>query len=855
MLVSSVAVIAQDELSVTVDFDTRNTTARELLDNLGKVESVHLSYNEKKFNLNQEITLPAKNMSVKELLDILAEKLDMEYQFHGKQIILKQKSKPHGKTSYTVSGHVRDEANGETLVGATVQLKNTTTGAVTNLYGYYSLTLPQGDYTLVFTYIGYKITEKQVLVNKDITLSVELAEMTEELREVVITTYRPDDNVAVNRMSYNKLEAKKIQQVPALFGEADPLKVIKLLPGVSMTGELSSNYSVRGGGYDQNLVLLDEAVVYNPSHLMGIFSTFNNDAVKNMEFYKGNLPARYGGRLSSFLNVQMKDGNNKRISGQGGVSLLASRLTLEMPTLKNRGSLMVSGRRSYADVFFRPFTNEIKALYFYDFNLTTNLKINENNKVYFSAYRGRDVFSTAFEKDSDHISWGNFISTFRWNHSFNKKLFSNLSLSYSKYDYKLGQRVDSTGYEMNWKARLQDCTLKMDFDYFLSPQHTVTFGLSSTLHVFNPGAMSLKEKSSYEEIETLDSKALEHAAYLGTESKLLDGRLMINPGLRLSVFQNVGAYALFNFNDKYEVTDSTNYKNGDVFNTFINLEPRLVMTYRIANNLSLKGGYARSVQYLQLASNTLSGTPLDVWVPSTPNVKPQKCDQYSIGLFQNLFGNKLETSVEVFYKDMKGQIDFKDDADVLLNKQLEGEFRFGKGSASGIEFMLSKPHGKLNGWISYTYSKSIRKIEGVNDGYEYLSAYDRPHNLAITANYQLSKRLGFSSNWVWFSGRPFTPPALGKYYYKNTQMTVYSKKNSDRIPDYMRLDLSLTLKGREREGKKLHSSWNFSVYNVLNRLNPASISLRQKEKKPEQTEAVMQSVLPIMPSVAWIFHF
>ncbi len=857
VVLQSQIIFAQDGLNAKAHFDTTSTTARVLLDRLKTLESVRLSYNENAFNLDNELVLPAKDLTVIELLEILSEKLNMEYQFHGKQIILKQKETPAAskQASVTVSGYVKDQDTGEALIGATVQIKNTGTGTVTNLYGFYSLTIPQGSYTLVFSYVGYDAVERDIVITRNETLSIELREMVEQLSEITITGTRPDDNVALNRMSFNKIDAKKIQQVPALFGEADPIRVVKLLPGVSMTGEMSSSYSVRGGGYDQNLILLDEATVYNPSHLMGIFSTFNNDAIKGMEFYKGNLPARYGGRLSSLLDVRMKEGNNKRFSGQGGVSPIASRLTLEVPTIKDRGSLIVSGRRTYADIFTAFSTNDdVKSaiMYFYDFNAKTNLDINDNNKIYVSTYLGRDNFGVDTESFSPGIGWGNFTTTFRWNHLYNSKLFSNLSLIYSKYDYKFEFGFED--FALDWRARLDDYTFKLDYDYFLNAQHTINFGLSSTLHVFNPGKMVLTSSTISGSVESLNSRALEHGIYLGSESKFMDNRLLVSPGLRLSLFQNLGAYTLYHFDENSEVTDTTQYGNGDLFNTFVNLEPRLAITYRVNPGLSIKSGFSRSIQYLHLASNSIGGTPLDVWVPSTPNVRPQRSDQYSIGLFQNLFDNQIETSVEFYYKNMSSQIDFRDHANLLLNPKLEGEFRFGKAHARGVELMVSKPNGKVNGWISYTYSRSKRKIEGVNNGNEYRSPYDRPHNLSVVANYQLSKRIEISGNWVWFTGSPFTVPA-GKYYYNDNFVPVYTERNGDRLPDYQRLDLSITLKGKQREDRRFHSSWNLSVYNVLNRKNPSFVNFEQSEANPDNTQAVMYYVLPILPSIAWIFSF
>ena len=845
----------QDILNATAKMDTTQASVRTIIDRLKSIESIHLSYNEKNLDLDKIIYLPAGTVTVQELLDLVSDKLGLEYQFHGKQIILKSKSAyKYGESrNYTISGYIKDKATGESLLGATVQLKGTTIGATTNLYGYYSLTFPKGDVTLVYSYMGYQKEERSIDLNDNITLTIELAEETSQLKEVVITGQKPDDNVAVNQMSYNKIEARTIEQIPALFGEIDPLKVIRLLPGVSMTSETSSSFSVRGGGHDQNLILLDEAVVYNPSHLIGIFSTFNNDAIKSMEFYKGNMPTRYGGRLSSLLDVRMKEGNNKKLSGQGGISPIASRITLEVPLIKEKSSMVLSGRRTYMDVFTK-LNEETKdaILHFYDFNAKINYNLNERNQLFISSYWGRDAFGIDTDDFNTKFAWGNFTGTMRWNRLYNQKLFSNLSLIYSNYNYNLG--LGANDMKIDWGARMNDYTLKIDYDYFLSPQHTLYFGASSSLHVFNPGEMKLKYGSSSNTIKSLFSRALEHGIYISMDNQFADGRLLISPGLRLSALQNLGSYTLYDFDEQGEVIHTTNYESGDIFNTFAHLEPRLAMTYRITDAMSIKTGYARSIQYLHLASNSVAGTPLDVWVPATPNVKPQKSDQYTFGIFQNFLNNKLETSVEVYYKEMIGQIDFKDHANLMLNKYMEAEFRAGLGKSYGIEMLIRKPEGKLNGWISYTYSNSTRRIKGVNDGSEYLSPHDRPHNLSVVGNYKLSNRLSISANWVYFSGAPVTAPE-GKYYYNNSWIPAYSERNGDRLPDYMRIDLAVNLSGKKKPGKWFYSDWSLSVYNLTNRKNAAFVQFREKENDASATEAVKWTLLPIIPTIAWNFHF
>ena len=630
----------------------------------------------------------------------------------------------NGQKKYTISGHITDHS-GEELIGATVYAKTLRTGTATNTYGFYSLTLPEGEYEFEFAYLGMLSQVKSIKLDQNTTINIQLNEVEKVIEEVVITAERKNENVLRTEMSTIKLQAKEIKQVPALFGEVDVIKTLQLLPGIQATGEGFSGFNVRGGSPDQNLILFDEATVYNASHLMGFFSVFNNDAVKDVKVYKGDIPAEYGGRLSSLLDIRMKEGNMKKFEGTGGLGTISSRLTFEGPIIEDKWSFLIAGRRTYADLFLLLSSDEMinsNKLYFYDLNLKTNYKISEKDRLFVSGYFGRDVF-----KFSDMFSWdwGNYTLTTRWNHLFSERLFSNFSFIYSKYDYKMESGDNQYGFK--WVSDLEDFKIKGDLTYFLNPNNTIKFGFDGIFHHFNPGYAS---GPSGDPIEMPKSNALEYAIYLSNEHKL-GSNLTINYGLRASVFQNMGEATSYNFNENYEKIDSTVYEQWDIFNTFYGLEPRLSINYLLNEKSSIKASYSRTKQYVHLASNSTAGSPLDVWVPSSPNIDPQIANQVAIGYFRNYFDNLFETSIELYYKDMNNQIDFKDHAVLTLNAELEGEFRIGDARSYGAEFLIRKQQGKFTGWISYTLSKAEREIPEINLGKIYPSSYDRPHNLAI----------------------------------------------------------------------------------------------------------------------------
>ena len=758
---------------------------------------------------------------------------------------------PGGKT-FTISGYVKDRNTGEALIGATIYVRLLNTGATTNLYGFYSFSLPENSYKLEYSFMGYAPKEIKIELNQNITVNAELGLRQEELSEVVITGQRNDDNVKKPEMSVVKMDVKAINRIPAFFGEVDLIKAIQLLPGVLTTSEGASGFSVRGGSPDQNLILLDEAVVYNASHLLGFFSVFNNDAIKDVTLYKGDIPASSGGRLSSLLDVRMKDGNSRKFSATGGIGLISSRLTLEGPLADDNTSYIISGRRTYADVFLPLARNKDirdNTLYFYDFNAKASHRFDDNNRVFISGYFGRDIFKNQFAK----MSLGNQTATLRWNHLFSTKIFTNFSLIYSKYDYSLGT-PEGDASAFIWKSNLKDYSAKADFTWFLSPSSTIKFGASSTYHEFYPGtAKGVGDNTLISEYVLPGSFALEHGIYISNEQKV-SGRFTLKYGLRFSVFQNTGPATIYNYNESYVAKDSTVYKRGDFFKTFAALEPRLGANFAIDESSSVKASYSRTAQFVHLAQNSTAGTPLDIWFPSSPNVKPSLADQVALGYFRNLHNNKLETSVEVYYKQMSNVIDFKDHAQLLLNRKLDGELRFGKAWSYGLEMMVKIPEGRLNGWVSYTLSASKRKIPLINNGMTYAAPYDKPHNVSIVFNYEVTKRFILSANWVYATGLPVTFP-VGRAEIGNKIIPIYSDRNAYRLPDYHRLDLAAIVKGKNKKGRRWHGEWNFSVYNAYARKNTWTVNFMEDKENPNVTYAEKTYLFSLIPSVTYNFSF
>lgn len=751
-----------------------------------------------------------------------------------------------------ISGHIKDASNGETLIGATLHVRETGSGATSNNYGFYSVSLPQGVYHLRYSYLGYKTLEKKVNLTENTVIEVELTPEQQEIREIIVTAGKQNENIRQVEMGVEKLQAKTIKSIPAFMGEVDVIKAVQMLPGVQSTSEGGSGFSVRGGTPDQNLILLDEATVYNASHLMGFFSVFNNDAINDIKLYKGDIPAQYGGRLSSLLDVRMKDGNAKKFNGAGGTGNISSRLTLEGPIVKDRTTFLLSGRGMFISA---PSSDDEEddvgktRLNFYDANLKLSHRLNTNNRLYVSGYFGRDNLKIP---DIFRMGFGNQTFTVRWNHIFSPKLFMNLTTVWCKYDYELGTSEDEPDSWL-WNSSLKDLGLKADFSWFIRPEHSVQFGLQSFHHSFNPGMVSgIGDKSIYSEYKLEKSYALEHACYLSFRHDFGE-KVSLKYGLRASLFQNMGETTVYRYNENYALADSIHYGAGHIYKSHFGLEPRAGLSYLISSEWSVKFNYNRLLQYIQQASNSTAGSPLDIWFPASPNVKPQVADQFSLGVFRNFKKGIFQASVEAFYKNMKHTIDFADHAELLLNRYLEGEIRTGTSKAYGIEFLIKKTEGKLTGWMGYTLSHAERTIPGINAGKTYRAPYDKPHNISIVFTNELSKRLSLSANWLYATGQPVTLP-VQRYEINGSIVPYYSERNGSRYNDYHRLDLSLTLQSRNRRHRPWTGEWVFSVYNAYFRKNTWILNFKQDDENPDRTYAE-KIYFPILPSITYNFKF
>ncbi len=750
----------------------------------------------------------------------------------------------------TISGYLRDAKDGESLVGATVFIKDKNQVCSSNQYGFYSISLLPGTYSITYSYIGYKDIVKTITLKENISLNLEMEEETQELQEVVIKSENARSNIKRAEMSVEKLDIKAIRKIPALMGEIDVVKAIQLLPGVQTTSEGSSGFSVRGGNPDQNLILLDEATVYNASHLMGFFSIFNNDAVKDVKLYKGDIPAQFGGRLSSLLDVHMKEGNSKELNITGGIGLLSSRLTIEGPIIKDQTSYIISGRRTYYDLFFPLFNNKDltnSSLYFYDLNAKINHQIDNNNRIFLSTYLGNDNFG--FNKQFG-FEFGNKTATLRWNHQYSPVLFSNVSLIASSYNYQMSIEGNSAT-SFVWQSNLTDYGAKLDYSYYPNTSNTIKFGVSTVEHRISPGTVTpLGDSSLFNKYQIPNNYSLEHGIYVSNEQQI-GAKLNVKYGLRVSIFQNIGSTIAYTYTSDYKVKDTIDYGNNQIYKTYYGWEPRLATAYSLNDVSSVKASYSRTIQYMQLASNSTGGMPMDIWFSASPNIKPQIANQFAIGYFRNFMDHKLEASVETYYKKMNNAIDFVDFAQLLLNKQLEGQIRAGEAKSYGAEFMLQYTGSKLNGWISYTLSHTVRQVQGINDGKEYLAPYDKPNNINVVLNYDLTDRISVSATWVYASGLPVTLPVF-TYEYDGIMQKGYTDRNSYRLPAYHRLDLSLTLKQKGKNFGLWEGEWVFGVYNAYNRHNTWMLNFAN-DVTPRYVESI--SILPILPSITYNFKF
>jgi hypothetical protein len=749
----------------------------------------------------------------------------------------------------TVSGTITSARTGETLIGASVRVPNSSAGTVSNEYGFYSLTLAKGNYTLEFSAVGLNAKSQSVSLQQNLVLNIALEEASSELEAVVVkaTGRRSITNA---QMGMERLSVAETKNIPMLLGERDVLKTIQLLPGIKTAGEGSSGFFVRGGAADQNLILLDEATVYNASHLLGFFSTFNSDAIKDITVYKGGMPAQYGGRLSSVLDIKMNEGNNQEYDVSGGIGLISTKLNVEGPLQKGRSSFLVSGRRTYADLFLKlskdTNLNDNK-LYFYDLNAKLNYQLSKKDRLFVSGYFGRDKLGVG---DQFGLGWGNGTGTIRWNHIFNSKLFSNTSFIYSNFDYKISIRSGSNDFDIF--SQIRDFNLKEELQWYADGRNTIRFGFNSVHHTIRPGEITSSSTTSLNPYVLQKRRSWENSIYASNNFKASD-KINLTYGARLTAFSILGKGDYYNLDDEGNVTDTLSYDKGEIVKTYLNLEPRVALSYVFNNTSSIKAAYVRNVQNLHLISNTTTGSPTDKWVASTNIIKPEVSDQVSLGWYKNLANNNYELTVETYYKNMHNQIDYRTGADIYLNSDaIESQLLFGKGRAYGIEWLLRKQTGKFTGWVSYTLSKTERKIDGINNNEWYNARQDRTHDIALVGVYQLNKKWTLSANWIYYTGDAVTFPA-GKYRINDQVIFYYTERNGYRMPDYHRLDLGATV--QLKKTKKFSSELAFSLYNAYGRENAYTISFRESEDDPQKTEAVKLALFKFIPSISYNFKF
>jgi len=778
------------------------------------------------------------------------------------------------QNNFTISGAVSEITSNETLIGVSIAIPELATGVTTNEYGFYSMTLPKGDYTIVVSYLGFKDLITTIALEENKKINFQLEEEAELLDEITVVENIEKTNIRTPQMSVSNLAIKTVKKIPVVLGEADVLKAIVLLPGVSNAGEGSSGFNVRGGSADQNLILLDEATIFNSSHLFGFFSVFNPDAIKDIKLYKGGIPSRYGGRLSSVLEIFQKEGNSKEFKVNGGIGLVASRLLLEGPIRKDKAAFLVSGRSSYAHLFLPLFDIQNKA-YFYDLNTKLNFKINEKNNIYLSGYFGRDVFSIS---DNFVNTYGNSVGNFRWNHLFSDKLFSNLSLIYSDYYY--GLKLDFVGF--NWNSGIQNFNLKYDLKHYITNKLQINYGIHNIYYQFNPGKITPSRSTSGIVAEQLTKKyANEFAAYIDIAHEV-SNNLSLSYGIRLSNFNRLGQEELYVYQNNQTVIFNPLlqiYQEGTpigIQNTskhkslahFTNWEPRLAASYIVNETNSLKASYTRLTQYLHLLSNTSSPTPLDVWTPSGPYIKPQLLDQYALGYFKNIKNDRYSIESEVFYKKIQNRIDYIDGANLIANAAIEQVILNGEARAYGLELLFRKNEGKFQGWLAYTLSKSEQRTPGriatpsnginpsetgINNGAWYHTPYDKTHDFSLFGSYDLNEKWNFNASFIVQTGQPTNYP-IGQFEFQGLTIPYYGLRNKERLPSYNRLDISATLSPKKNKTRKFQSEWVFSIYNLYNRKNAASINF-SRNREARVNEATRISIFGLVPAVTYNFKF
>lgn len=831
-LFSSFISIGQD-LDKRISIDANNQPLKEVLSEISTRGNILFSYSPQQIPASQKVSAHFKNEKVRVILDKILLPLGIQYVIMENQIVLKPAQKtesmPPGALSgkkFTISGHLREKANGEVLIGANVYDQGSYKGTTTNSYGFFSLTLPEGDYRIIFSIIGYEKQEKAIHLNADVRLQVELAETAINIHEVeIISKDEEEDPLRKSNSSNMRFTASTLKEMPGFAGNIDVIKSLHSVPGITSFGDGSTFYYVRGGNSDQNLLLIDEAPIYNPSHLFGFFSALSPDAIKDVKAYKGDFPASYGGRLSSVIDIRARDGNLKRIGFSGNLGPFASDLTLEGPIRKERSSFIISGRKSNLNwLNFSPTQNRAFSILFYDLNVKLNLRISDNDRIFITAFNGMDDFSVLSNGQANTfgIQWKNSTGTLRWNHIFNPKLFANTTFFYSKYDYFLFISRQQNNY---WKSAISNGTFKTDFTWYQKPGNTFRAGVELSNHHSDPGNVYISDPEIQRSIPQIPQyHSLATILYLSNERELAS-KLLLNYGARLTLWRDFGPTTVYLYDGTHKVIDTATVEANVIYQDYLRAEPRINLSYAFNGSTLIRAGYSRTAQFVQMLSNSTSPfTSLEVWAPSTPTIQPQHADQLTLGFVRNFAGG-IHFSLDTYLKKSHNQIDYKDHANMLYNPLIEGELRFGTTSAYGIEALLRKSQGKFTGWMGYSYSKVRRSTEGVNNNLAYPAHFDRPNTICLNISYKSGKRWDFSANWIYLTGAPVSTPD-GFYNYNGYMIPIYGEKNNDRLPDYHRLDISATC-WLNKPGKKFRHSLVLSAYNLYGRNNPFSVNFNK----------------------------
>lgn len=850
------------DLEQKVSVNLKQVDAYTIIKSIEAQTGLNFSYNSKLLKEKINLNYKAEQQSLKAILDELSVILDIEFVLVENQMVIKKKKKTKTEANqkpkiYTISGTIKDKENGESLIGATVLVSGTRIGTITNSYGFFSLSLPEGDYLIEISFIGFTSVIQNIKLNKNIKMSSDLSFNFEVMNDVTVEIDAQEEVLKQSTMSQIKLQAKDLERFPEFAGEVGLIKTMESLPGIKTFGDGSSFFFVRGGNKDQNLILLDEAPIYNPSHLLGFYSVVNPEVAKEIKIYKADMPVRTGDRLSSLTEIQTRDGNMKQFGMTGLVNPFVYRVSLETPIVKERVSLFASYRHSTLNWLFARVAPDLD-IHFLDLNFKFKYKINDNNRLYFSYFYGKDNISNISSENLGFgIDWENFASTLRWNHIFNEKLFSNTTIYGSAYNYNLNVNETDAIY---WTSSIRNLTLKTDLTYYMRSNHTFEFGYQLNFHAFNPGNINMDEVAKVQELQATQ------VVFYVQDSYRLGEKWSFDAGFRLPIWNNTGPSTVYQFDQNHELSDTLVIDNNRVFNSFVNFDPRLSLKYLLNDKSALKMSYGIYHQYIHLLSNSAGPfTSLDVWIPSGLNVKPQRSDILALSYNRWLKNGKFELNAETYYKTLSNQIEYADHANMLLNPLVEGELRFGKGKAYGLELMLRKRKGRWKGWLSYTYSKVIMQFDEINQGKAFPAYYDRPHDFTIFLTYQLSERWHFSANWIYTSGSAITTP-IGFYTYMDNTLPLYGEKNNDRLPDYHRLDVSLNWQ-LNKQPKRFKHGIAFSIYNLYNRHNAISLnynkvrtgdhsfSIPSNVYDQNQMLTTQSHLLGIMPSLTYKFEF